>query len=234
MRDIREIERLIAQTGRTRSSSPADQEDYQESPVFADREWSFTNTGEHSTYTDRSGQDYTRVKQSLPAEITDDYWHDMQWLIQDRPQSQAKPVDAPELIELNFRWHTTSHLQTTRNRLRYGTLHTRTQRLPLWGFDVWTEFKSHIHPQDWPRIGPLREQLAADIALDRGLDGARLGYWIVKDDQLRTRPGAWIISTDNPTSGLRSLVIGYQNQIVTKSPLRIRQQTAVKTCWEAL
>lgn len=207
-------------------------DDFEESPVFVNRELRFTNTGEKSTYFDQSNQDYELEIGPRSQWVTDNYYHDMERLISDAPIDLARPVDQPQLIELSWRWHTTSLTQTTRNRLRFGTLHTATQRIQLWGFDVWTEFKSHIPAQDWHRIAPIREELVTDIALDRDFDGARVGYWLAKDDQSRTRPGAWVISVDNVQTQQRCLVIGFRDQIITRSPLKIRQQTAVKTTWQ--
>jgi hypothetical protein len=223
----REIEQLIASTQQVPASEPSD---YEESPQFVEREFGYTNTGEQSTYFDRSGQGH-EVTFGRATSKVHNYYHDMELLISDPVQVIVRPVDCPQLIELNFRWHSTSQTQTTRNRLRYGTLHTRTQRIALWGFDSWTEFKSHIASTDWKLISPIRDELVADIALDRDFDGTRMGYWIAKDEQSQTRPGAWVISIDNPRSQLRSLVIGYQNQFQTKSPLKIKQQTAVSTKW---
>lgn len=208
-------------------------DDFEESPVYQEQEWGFVNTGENSTYFDRSTELYTSKTTPVIPVITN-YYHDLERLISDPVKPHVRPVDCPQLIELNFRWHTTSHVQTTRNRLRYGALHTPTQRITLWGFDSWTEFKSHIASADWKHIAPIRDELAADIALDRDFDGAQMGYWIAKDDKAQTRSGSWVISIDNPNSQLRSLVIGYQDQFQTKSALKIKQQTAVSTKWNTL
>ena len=205
-------------------------DNFEESPVFQKKESEFTNSDGTRTYSDSSNQGY-QIDSKLVIPWITDYYHDMEYLVGNRPQSQARPVDQPQSIELNFRWHSTSLTQTSRNRLRFGTLHTPSQKITLWGFDSWTEFKSHITSSDWKSIGPLRDQLTTDIALDKTFDRSQIGYWLAKDEKLQTRPGIWIISIDNPNTGSRSLVIGYQDHVKIKSPLKTKQQTVITTSW---
>jgi hypothetical protein len=121
-------------------------------------------------------------------------------------------------IVLYWGWHTKLTGDDT-ILTRNGNLHTRTQRLKLFGMAKWTKLLLSIHPLDKANIKALRDEIIYHVA--RGKMGQfKVCYWIHYEDSI-SRPGFWMITVDDHDTKTKELFIyadGKLRHILSDSP----------------
>lgn len=203
-------------------------EDYVESPV-ADIETYSNDEGQNYAYVDNSSNQYDLLnihklttRDILTAEQDIELMH-QQYLNPDIITEQFfRPVDKPTQCYFNYKWHITSTQQESRNKIRKGLVYTQSQRIPIWGFDVWSECKNHVHPRDKEIMYKLRDELVTDIALSH--EKCNLTYWIARSDgEVKgTRPDWWAITIDYVDAEFRVVYTHWNNKPTVNKNLQIK------------
>jgi len=139
------------------------------------------------------------------------------------PQWHNRP-DLRHVVSMTFRYqaHQTSNGHSNvRDTLRYGTCETLTNKLMLWGFETFQEFRDHQAVRDKANAKYIWEETACELR-DQNCDFL---FWIPKGEQHTTEPGCWAITIDQPTK--RSVLIWTQGELTLYDGLRHTKQNRV-------
>jgi hypothetical protein len=103
----------------------------------------------------------------------------------------TRPVGSVETVAFDFEPHKTSNTNS-RDTLYFGALEASGQSLPVWGFETWQEFRSHLSPQDREHAREVRDQI---VELTYQHTGLIHRHWIAKRDG-QTAAGFWAITAE--------------------------------------
>lgn len=105
----------------------------------------------------------------------------------------TRPVGDIEAVVFDFEPHKTSNSRSnSRDTLYFGALESAGQSLPVWGFETWQEFRSHLAPQDREHARAVRDDI---VEHTRQHTGVIHRHWVAKRDG-HTAAGFWAITAE--------------------------------------
>jgi hypothetical protein len=140
----------------------------------------------------------------------------------DRLPDWHSAADLCGVLNMTFRYrlHKTSNTNA-RDRLRYGSCETEFDRMIMWGFETVQEFRDHLAVRDkaWA------QQVWAETSCELRNESIKYLFWVPKNTQHTTVPGAWAITMDRTEN--RTALIWCNQALTGYSNLKLAAQNKI-------